>query len=174
MNSYHAYMMYAATKKTGYRNSISETAFHSTIVLAIYKILHVLGALCFLAFSYVLYRDFNLVLPSIFLFFAAVFDAIQVITLSKNTNHTPLYLRDFHQLSAWLMTICYLLFALSLLAVAGSYIVMILFVILLGHVYVASHMLKHRYFWFAQMTVFVSISMLMIIATVRATDGGAR
>jgi hypothetical protein len=174
INSYHAFMMYSVAKKTGYRNSISETAFHSTNTLTVYIMLHVVGALCFLVFAYLLYRDYSLVLPALFLFLAAVFDATQVMTLSKKTNHTPMYLRDFHQLSAWLMTICYLLFALSLLSVAGNYIAIVLFMLFLGHVYVASHMLKHRYFWFAQMAVFVSISMVMVIAAVRMATGGGQ
>lgn len=169
-NLWHAVMPFIGRRKTNFKNSISENALRSKGVLLTHRIVHLALSFCFIIYSLYLFSQ-GVVLVAVLLVAAALFDAIQVMTLSKRTNHTPMYFRDIHQIFAWLMSITYLIFSLAFAVYqqipVPAIIGYMLFLVLL---LLVSLYEKHSYFWFAQMIFFVVVSMVMAALAIAYND----
>ncbi len=154
-------MPFIGRKKTRFKNSISENALRSSRVLLTHRVVHLALSVSFLFYAAYLFTH-GLIVISLLLAIAAIFDAVQVVTLSKNTNHTPMYFRDIHQVTAWAMAISYLLFSLAFaLAQQADAYLMTVYVICLVCVLIGIRYARKAYFWFVQMTFFISVSTMM-------------
>ena len=158
---WHSIMPFIGKEKTSLKNSISENALKSRNVLIFHRAVHVAISICFLVYSWLLFP--NYALSAFLLAVGAIFDIIQVMTLSKRSNHTPMYIRDTHQIAAWLMAVSYLAFSIVIALQRGIDIVLILaYIIWLTLMFILSTKTNHKYFWFAQMGFFTSLAFAMV------------
>lgn len=114
----------------------------------------------------ILYRQ-GFVIQACLLIVASLLDILQAMTLSQKTVHAPFYIRDIHQVTAWLMAAFYLVYLVSL-AAAKQVDVWIIVLFLLGIVmiYLVSTITKHQYFRYAQMGYFVSVSIGLAVCAI--------
>lgn len=160
-NLWHAIMPLVGRKRTDFKNSISENALRSKSVLLTHRLVHVGLSVCFFFYAAYLFNQ-GLIAASVLLVCAALCDSIQVVTLSRRTNHTPMYFRDIHQVSAWTMAIAYLVFSIVFainLGVIGA--IFWTYIAWLACIFIVLFYAKHRLFWFVQMAFFVSVSTMM-------------
>ncbi len=160
VNVWHGMVIALARVMNGSFASISESALLRGMTLWTHRLIHVIGAVCFMAFAAVSFRSIGFC--SVVLFVAAVFDIAQAVYLSEKTDHSPMNLRDTHQLFAWMMAAGYLLFcvfyAVSAQVHAGLVAVYITMLALIAGGNKLSHF---KHFWAAQMLFFVLTSLLM-------------
>lgn len=163
VNIWHAAVICMSKIETGRFASISESALLSPLTLCVHRTVHVLGALCFIAFGVLI---IDVWWPgALLLVLAAVFDVFQALYLNKKTNHRAFRLRDAHQVLAWTMAVCYMLFCLLFtihthvdLWLVASYVGILLSVI------IWNQLTRFAYFWVAQMIFFVLTSVMMGIS----------
>lgn len=165
INVWHALVIVQARHESKLRNSISESATNSPAILLAHQAVHFCVAIGLFLYAVQLVSSPGLVVPGIFLSLAAILDVVQVITLNKNTVHTPLYFRDVHQFAAWVMTMSFLFF--TLLFAVDKHLPMreiVILIAILLCLYAASTRVGHKHYWLWQMCVFVSISVMMVRA----------
>lgn len=160
VNIWHAILLYTAKLKTGAYASISESAVVSTKLLRCHRIIHILGAGCFIAFALRSYDSLGMSVGV--LIAAAVFDILQVVHLNQRTDHSPFKLHDPHQLLAWAMAAGYMLFCLLFaihehvpLVLVSGYLAALLLVA------IWNYLTRFANFWLAQMVFFVLTSLMM-------------
>lgn len=165
VNVWHAIVILLARKMKRPWGSISESAVASSTLLTVHKAIHVIGAICFFMYGLWLFSTQAMPLVAAVLCITSLFDCVQVMALNARTDHTPLNIRDHHQLLAWLMAISDLAFCI-LFAVGKQVALPILFAFLciLGITTLWLKVTKFRYFWLAQMIFFVSGSVMIVIA----------
>ncbi len=166
-NAWHVLMLWLAHNRGQLANSISENALANPMALLVHRSMHIFLAVSFFVFSYGLWSHGYKML-SVLLVLAVIFDVLQVMLLSEKTNHTPLYFRDAHQLSAWVMAVAYLLYTIAAAAAANVGLAWITaYLCYITLMYVGSRLTKHRYFWVAQMVFFISVSVAIVGFTIQ-------
>ncbi|MFZ1801822.1 MAG: hypothetical protein WAW62_03150 [Candidatus Saccharimonas aalborgensis] len=164
VNIWHGVVIAIARHRGGVWRSISESALVGNDTLLIHRIMHVVGALCFYGFGIWLCADQRFHLSAGILFIAATFDITQALALNKNTQHTPINMKDIHQLTAWVMAVGYLLFSVVFMRAVGVRDIIIWsYIVWLLAVYCCSLLIKHRYFWMTQMVFFISVEIVVLI-----------
>ena len=165
VNIWHGLLTYVVCVKNKSACSISEAALHSAKTLRIHRLMHMYSAVSFAIYAFVLMNTQNMQIPAIVLLFGAAFDALQSVLLNRHTNHSSLALNDLHQLSAWTMAVCYLVFAILYANTMGvSSGVLICAVALLILTFLINVLTKFRLFFVAQMIFFITVSTIIIIS----------
>lgn len=159
VNGYHLYLVLNLTTRMNV-NSVSESALYSTKTLTAYKIIHSVCAAVFIAYALQVGTiDDTYLIPCILLALAGLLDITQSIFLAKKTSHAQGNLSDPHQLSAWLMSIAYVLACIIFLFKIGLWYQLALPIIML--LIVTAFWLKitkSKYYYVGQMIFFFAIS----------------
>lgn len=160
VNVWHVLVICMARQKSDKLASISESASASPKLLRTHQIVHLLGALCFIAFALVSFDVLGA--ASALLIVAAVLDVLQAALLSAKTDHSSLNLHDRHQFFAWAMAAGYMLFCLLFARHAQVHIGWIVgYTALLLVISAWNYMQKFKHFWAAQMAFFILTSLMM-------------
>lgn len=146
----------------GKAKSISESALVSHKVLVIHRIVHIIGAVCFIVYAVAIARNPDFYVTALLLICAAALDTMQVLTLNTSTDHTPMKLSDKHQFMAWVMAALYFLFALAFAITAHVPIIIIIcFVLFLLLVFGFSRAKRFSNFACMQMLFFLTVSAIV-------------
>ena len=163
VNLWHGVVIGMGRVRGGAFASISESAVRSRRVFWAHRVVHVLGAGCFLVFAAVSLPSLRYI--AVVLMAAAVLDALQALYLSEETDHAPLNMRDVHQRFAWVMAVSYLSF--TVLFALHAQMPTLLLLSYGGALVVAAggnKVAQFRYFWAAQMLFFVLTSLVMAVS----------
>lgn len=152
VNLWHAYLIsWPRSKKPG---TISEHALLTQNRLYIHRLVHCLSSATLMAYAYQNRELFGW--TATLLVAGAVFDVIEVFTLSRSIAKSPLDLSDPHQLTSWLMANSYLAFVIFAgMHVGLAYIASLTFCVLYSLLFILILALKFRLFWLIQMAYFV-------------------
>lgn len=165
INLWHAVVLLIARRNNKSWRSISESAVTNPMTLGVHRIVHILSASSFFVYAVWLWQVSHAEWLAVVLAIAALFDIIQVMTLSKRTRHYPVMSRDVHQISAWLMAVAYLAFSLLYVLASGiGYGIIICYTALLATVFGYSALAKHKYFWLSQMIFFATVSGIIAVS----------
>lgn len=160
VNAWHLYLVVKVRPTVVNANSVSESALASHKTFLLHRIIHTLCAAVFMAFAInLIIHNSRFLLPSLALLLAASFDIMQGLKLTSCTNHKPGTLSDPHQVSAWLMSVFYLVACILLLSESGYFYQVALPII--GILFGTSfwlHATKMKYFYIGQMIFFVIVS----------------
>lgn len=164
VNFWHGYLL--MTNKSPERpGSISEHACANSRHLVLHKNFHILISVFLIGYAVgYLFAELGLTLLAALLVLGATMDIIEVSTLNKNTPTSP-DVKDIHQITAWIMAISYVLFALGLAFHAGLPFMIvnatwISFVLLV----IWSLKINFKSFWAFQMAYFFVLSIIILIA----------
>lgn len=130
----------------------------------LHRIFHTLISMSLIAYALLYLRaELGLLLPVILLITGATMDIIEVMTLNENTPTGP-DAKDVHQLTAWVMALSYLFFAISLAVYAeySALVVNAIWIVFLIMITSAAK-IKFRYFWAFQMSYFLMLSILIAL-----------
>jgi hypothetical protein len=141
-------------------NSVSETALYSVKTLTAYKVIHIISAVVFISYAiYIAGIDNTYIIPSVLLAFAGLLDITQSILLTKKSSHARFDISDPHQLSAWMMSIAYVLSCVVFLFKIGLWHQLALPIIAL--LIITAFWLQftsNKYYYVGQMVFFLAVS----------------
>lgn len=159
VNGYHLYLVLNLTTKMK-ANSVSESALYSTKTLIAYKIIHSICAAVFIAYAiHVATLDNTYLIASILLACAGLLDITQSIFLTKKTSHAQGKVSDPHQLSAWPMSISYVLSCIVFLFKIGLWYQLALPIIMLLTITALwLKITRSKHYYVGQMIFFSAVS----------------
>lgn len=164
LTSWHFYLVFQR-KAPARPLTISEHAVESRELLLAHKIAHTLPVVIFLpfVFLYLLPNGYNL--AGLFLILASVFDSIEALALNKETARLDAK-ESLHYKATWIMAMSYLVYTTLISRIAGlnSFVYGSILAICFVLLYFAVNERHKSKFLFMQMTFFVLVALLGIIA----------
>lgn len=145
-------------------HTISEHAVQSSSLLFRHRMAHTTSSVVLVLFGsfYLLANGYHL--AGWLLISGAFFDILEVLTLNKKSASEVAHF-NYHVVTAWSMALCYLLYASTIVLIAGfgMYLAVLIwssFALLLA----VSAFRRFRNFWFTQHIYFCFLALIMIVS----------
>ncbi|PID30627.1 hypothetical protein CSA80_00795 [Candidatus Saccharibacteria bacterium] len=163
VNAWHGFLLYSH-KNDRKQHTISQYAVSSGAFLRRHRAIHYLTSAILFVFSAGYLLPHGYVLAAVLLSGAAIFDALEVMTLNQKTA-SQITTVNSHIITAWLMAFCYLFYASHVLAIAKLsewfvWAIWVSFAVLLA----LSVNRKFKEFWLIQHAYFCFLAALIVLA----------
>ena len=163
VNVWHSALL-SKRNKVDKLQTISQHAADNPRLLLIHRIVHISLSVIIivLALDYLLPN--NYLWAGVLLIAAAIFDILEVITLNKKSSVGVIVI-NYHTVTAWAMSLCYLLYASLMIIIAGlpSWFVAVIWVLLLALLILSTYR-KFERFWITQHIYFCFLSVTIMVA----------